>query len=194
MAINVTTKPSKDPVELEDAKAYLRVVGNDDDATISRLIKTAAEHAEDHANIALITQTIEQTCDLFPAGDVIKLERPPLISVTSVSYYDVDDALQTFSASKYQVVTTKTPGRVVLNDGESWPSTYDREDAVKVTYQAGYGSDQSDIPMGIKQAIMSLVNHWYDHRDVIESMPGIVSIAVPLSFNTMMDKYKVHYF
>jgi hypothetical protein len=47
-----------------------------------------------------------------------------------------------------------------LNEGETWPSNLRAQDAVEVTYVAGYGS--GNIPAPILEAIRLYVSSLYD--------------------------------
>lgn len=192
MPIKVTGAPATTPETVANAKIHARVTTSDDDAFFTQLLKAAALEAQDFANISLITQTITATWDCFPSGREIWLPRPPLQSVTSVKYYDSSNTQVTLSSSSYQVDISTTPGAIVLNDGESWPVTYNRASAVEVIYIAGYGADESSVPEDIRLAIQALVTHWYDHRGVVETAPGLTQIKTPKAFDYTMLKYRVH--
>ncbi|RMD51896.1 hypothetical protein D6827_01210 [Candidatus Parcubacteria bacterium] len=193
MAINVITKPSKLPVELADIKAHLRVTSNDEDGYIADLIEAATNIAQDEMNRALITQTIEEYLPRFPTGSTIELERAPVQSVSSIQYYDTDNNLQTYSSTNYEVYTELTPARIALLNTASWPSTYAKDKAVIITYVAGYGNDQDDVPQDIKLAIRALVEHYYEHRGIMEAVPNVTLKNIPKSFDYITLKYKVHH-
>ena len=56
-------------------------------------------------------------------GDIIKIAKWPLSSVTSIAYLDADGDSQTLSASKYIVDAANIPGRIKPAFGEVWPTT-----------------------------------------------------------------------
>ena len=59
-----------------------------------------------------------------------------------------------FSGSDYQVDTASEPGRIKLVPGVSWPAVEaDKVNAVQITYVAGYGANETDVPSRIRQAI-----------------------------------------
>lgn len=60
----------------------------------------------------------------------------PLISVTSITYIDVDGVTQTLSSSLYSI-TDPAKGVITLNYGESWPTTRWQPNAVTVRFVAG---------------------------------------------------------
>lgn len=141
------------------------------DPLLVSFIKAAREHAESFLGRALITQTWDYKLRGFPIdGSEIKLPRPPLQSVTSITYTDADGVSQTWSASLYQAETPTSPwasfGHVRPVEGESYPTTKPLTyDAVKVRYLAGYGSAASSVPAGILNAVKAGVAELYDHRD-----------------------------
>jgi len=163
MSLRLITPPTTEPVSVETAKLFLRVDDTSDDALITSLIKAAREKGEELSRRAFITQTWEVTMDEWPHELEIELLRPPLQSVTSVKYIDIDDVEHTVDFSTYYAVTKSEPGELVFKTLQS--SSLRREGAVTVRFVAGYGSAASDVPERIKSAIMSLVAHWYENRE-----------------------------
>lgn len=171
MAVKVLTPPAIEPVTLEQAKTHCRIDTDDEDPLIEGLIQAAREHCETFQNRAYCEQTLELWLDKFPAVGQIRLPRPPLLSVESVKYYDVDDEEFEFSPSEYFVDTKNEPGWVVLNYGASWPTeTLRPANGICVTFVAGYetsgGSDETNmVPQAVKQAMLLLIGHWYENRE-----------------------------
>jgi uncharacterized phiE125 gp8 family phage protein len=151
------------PVTLAEAKLHLRVDHTDEDTYIQTLIEAATGWAEEYTGRAFSSSTWVKVLPEFPSEDEIILERAPLISVTSVVYRDEDNAAQTMAAADYQVDTRSEPGKIVLAKDTDWPDTYERIDAVAVTFTAGY----STVPAGVKQAILLMVGHMYAHREEV---------------------------
>lgn len=159
----IVTPPAAEPVTLAEVKQQLRIDADDDsmDDTLSPLITAAREWCEDYQNRAYITQTIELVRDDWPRSDEIRLPRPPLQSVTALTYTDEDGVLTTVSSSSYVVDKVSEPGFLVIKD--CWPTANLREtNAISVTYTAGYGSTSS-VPTMVKQAIILLTMHWFEN-------------------------------
>src|SRR5262249_24091272 len=94
----------------------------------------------------------------------LPLPYPPLQSVSQIDYLDVAGVRRTLPASAYEVITNPRPGLVRQAPlGPGWPGTTLAADAVRITYVAGFPSDQ--LPAPAKQAIMLLVNHWFMNRE-----------------------------
>lgn len=180
MPLKRTSAPAKEPVTLDMAKAHIRVDGGEEDAYIEQILKTAREWCEDFQRRAYVTQTWRLTLDEFPACGELELPRPPLASVTSITYLDTNGDSQTLATSVYAVDTDADPGRVYLKYNQTWPSTRAIQNAVTITYVAGYGADDSHVPAAMKQAILLLVGHWFENReDVVSgSLPKHIDMGV----------------
>lgn len=152
----VTTEPTTEPLTLTEFKQSLRELTSDFDDELTRIMKAARRQVEHDSERRLITQTVKQFRDKFPATDTLEIRTAPVQSVTSVTYTDTDDQSQTFSSSNYTVDLTTTPPRIVLKDGYSWPATpEDIPNAVTVEFVAGYGA-ASDVPPEAVLAIIEL--------------------------------------
>lgn len=186
MGYSLITAPAIEPVTTAEAKAHLRVDIADDDTLIDNLVKAAREQAESFTGRALLTQTWEYALDGFPAENHIDLPKPPLQSVTSVTYYDTDGAAHTFAATSYYVDKSMEPGRLVLDYGETWPSETLRPSsgAVVIKFKAGYGDAATTVPQSIRQAILLLVGHWYEAREAI--IVGTISTELPMTVKYLL--------
>lgn len=169
MTVRQTIAPTAQPVDQDEVRAHLRdLPGDDTDYVMKVLVPAATRHVEDIGSIALINQTWATTLDCFPRNDrYIKLHRSPLQSVSSVQYYDGDNASQTWSSSNYDVDTASRPGRIRPVESQVWPDTYHRLNAVTVTFVAGYGSASGNVPGNCKLAVLYLVGEMYRNREVM---------------------------
>ncbi len=166
MSLTLVAPPAAEPVTTGEAKHYLRVDCTDDDTLIEGLVITARRYAETKTKRQLVTATYRYILDAFPNSRVIYLPKPPLVSVTTLKYYNANGTLTTMDSTHYIVDTDSEPGRVTLNPGvlNTWPSTQtNRPNAVQITYVAGYG-DPQDVPMNIKNAMLLYIGHLYENR------------------------------
>lgn len=191
-SIKRTVEPAVEPVSLAEAKVHLKMDDvTADDALIAALISAAREWVEQATRRALITQTWRFRCNELPPDERLPLPRPPLQSVTTFAYVDDGGSTSTWSSSKYTVLTDAEPGIVAVNYGEVWPSIRDQEDAVTVTYVAGYGSTPSLVPAPLRQAILLLVGAMYANR---EATAAVKVETVPFGVEALISPYRVHYF
>lgn len=164
MRIVVVTPPAELPVTLLEAKQWLRIEYDAEDALIARMLEVATDQVEALTKRALITQTLRLERDAWPPGRTLWLPRPPLVSVTYLKYKDAAGTLQTVDSSDYTVQTGgDIQGRCVVAFGQSWPTPAIEPAAVQATYVAGYG-DAADVPQQIKTAILTATEHLVDTR------------------------------
>lgn len=186
-AVEEITQPEVEPVSLEETKAHLRVDGSDEDALISALIVAARQWAENEIGYVTVQRQLRLLLDGWPASgvDTITLPRSRLISIDSVEYVDRDGATQTWANTNYVADTASVEGRLLRAPGVAWPETRAQRQAVRITYTAGWPDDgasppdyAANVPQAIKQAILLMVGHWYEHREAV----NIGNIVTPLEF------------
>jgi uncharacterized phiE125 gp8 family phage protein len=164
--ITMVTPPAQEPISVEEARQHLRVDTHDDDALIAGYIVAAREYAENVLRRALITQTLDLTLDDWPEESVIKMPRPPLQGVTSITYTDDSGDVWTLSKDWYVVDTAGTPGRVAIRDYYTWPVDVDLQEsgAIKIRFTAGYGDNAEDVPRLARMAMMLMIGLLYENR------------------------------
>lgn len=160
-----------------------------EDPYLNALITAARQWCESFQNRVYITQTWQLILDSFPCGDVIELPNPPLQSVTSIKYYDVDSTEATFTSDDYEVDIYGFPGRIVLGYSKSWPSTTFRTaNGVIIEFVAGYGAAASSVPATVKHAMKLIMGHWNEHRE--SAIIGTITAEVPQSAKMLLSQGK----
>lgn len=194
----VTVAPTVLPISVDDFRdAELRSPNGGEDDSIERKLWAAVSMAEHTTFRAISPQTSRLTLSGFPTCH-IELDRPPIIEVESLQYYDENGDLQTLDEDVYRVTAESGPmagkGRVDLVDGESWPSTATRPDAVQVTYRHGYvapdSPDTIDVPKDLQAAIELIAQELYKQRSLSVQMPN--STPAILQAERIMQPYVVH--
>lgn len=180
----LTTPPVVEPVSLAEFKSHARIDHNHEDGKIGKYITAARRMLEADTRRALCTQTWTMRLDYMPA--YILLDRCPVQSVTSITYYDANNTLQTLSTSVYESDVYSEPALIRPSFGAVWPIVYDRLNAVSVVFVAGYSS-LSLVPEEAKQAISMLAAHWYA---VGEAVAENLTYDVRLSYDALCDRLK----
>jgi uncharacterized phiE125 gp8 family phage protein len=189
MALVLTSGPATEPVTVAEAKAHLRIDHDSEDVLIGSLVLTSRLHIEAALGMALLSQTWKLALDRFPADGIIALPLSPVASVASVRVLSADNSALTLDASAYEVDAASRPARVVRGAGAYWPPPGKRANGVEVVFTAGFGTAAADVPAPIRQALLLLVAHWYEHRDPIEI--GASETRVPATVSALLEPYKV---
>jgi uncharacterized phiE125 gp8 family phage protein len=163
--LSLAVAPTGVAVTTAEAKLWCRVDHSAEDSLIAALVARATAFCE--GEVSGQRQVLRATWDAPVLGwwdAPLRLPRPPLVSVTSVTYYDAAGAQQTLSGSAYEVRTPwRQPGEVERAPDATWPALQcDRTYPVTVRFVAGWG--EGNVPAVVQQAILLLVAWWYDHR------------------------------
>ncbi|WP_254513880.1 head-tail connector protein [Anatilimnocola floriformis] len=175
MSSSLVTPPAAEPLTTDEAKLYCRIESDftAEDTIIAGIIQSAREYAETFQARQLITATWKLKLHCFHYE--IELPRPPLQSVTSITYIDPDGVTQTLSTSVYSVDTDCTPGVIRLKYGQMWPSVRGQNDPpIVVTFIAGYGATSSSVPARTKDGMGIYCDWRYRDRDGTRPMPPAV--------------------
>lgn len=190
----ITVQPTQEPVSLMELKQHLRLEFDflEDDSVLSSMLTQARVYTEGIKGLAYVTRTYRLWLNAWPDVRSIELPFPPLQSVTSVTWYDKDDAPTVLSAATdYRVVTVSWPGRIVLRNDAFWPTaTLRAVDGIEVVYVAGYG-DPVDVPETEKSALKLAVGHWYENREA--TTPDAVT-EMPFAVRTLLNFNRVNWF
>lgn len=190
MKYAVTTAPTTEPVTLADAKIHVRTVTGDtseDSAVLTPLLTAAREFCENITGRALAPQTIKA----YPESwGLWRLPRPPLVTVTSVKYYDGDDTEYTLDSADYQIDTVD--GQILILEE---PSVTLRDlNPIIVEYTAGYTS----CPKAIRQAMLLLIAHWYQNREAVligtTATTQTASGEVAYTVSVLLNQYKAWWY
>lgn len=209
------TPPASQIITVSDAKLHLRIDTTAEDSYVSALIDAATNAIEAYTHRSLITQTWRYSRDRFPypypqngyvdplflqtpstgawLAEPIWLPRPNLLSVTSVTYLDVNGTQQTLSPSVYTVNTDEVPGTISLANGQSWPNALYLRNSVQITYTAGYGASATNIPAAIIHAAKLVIGDLYANREA--ALIGTRAATVQnLAVDALLSDYVVREF
>ena len=154
--------PQQRAVTLSQAKQTLRLSQTDTshDADLLEAIDAATEQVEHDIDGACIDQEFTYFANAFPsAGQPMALPKHPVSVVSEVAYIDSDGADQVLDVGTYLLDEGRR--QVYLVAGESWPSTQPQQNAVTVTFTAGYGATIDKVPRLLKRAILIQVGRWF---------------------------------
>lgn len=186
-ALRVISPATDAAFTVEDARAFCRIRHTGEDALLATLIKTAHAWLQPPVGLlgrSLMQQTLRAEYPAFPLRSV-RLEAPPIASITSVKYFDAANAEITLDPASYFL----DGDMLVMAQGFVAPTLYRRPFAVRVTYVAGY-DDVADIPAPIIQAMKQCVSHWYENRDAV-AVVGALNM-IPMGAKDLLSPYKLY--
>ena len=188
------TSPAVEPVTVAEAKAHLRVDVSDDDTYIGTLITAAREWCEQYLDRTLVNTQWVMRFDSFPPDGTqdIELPRQPMsmagtTTAVSLTFTSETGGTQAYSTNSFRVDRNATPGAVKTLYGQTWPPHLMDDNAVSVTWWAGYGSAGSSVPAAVRHAILMLVGILYEKRAAAES--GSLN-EVPFGVKSLLDSQR----
>ena len=189
------TSPAVEPVTVAEAKAHLRVDVSDDDTYIGTLITAAREWCEQYLDRTLVNTQWVMRFDSFPPDGTqdIELPRPPMsmagtTTAVSLTFTSETGGTQAFSTNSFRVDRNATPGAVKTLYGQTWPPHLMDDNAVSVTWWAGYGSAGSSVPAAVRHAILMLVGHWYENRSTV--LVGSISKQLEFAVESLLSSHR----
>lgn len=197
-----TAAPTAEPITIDQARAWLRVDGTDEDATITMLLKAARRFVERRTNRALMASSWRMTLDCFPSPLAgydsqsyepqlgrITLPRGPVTAVSAVSYVDTAGANQTLAAgTDYLVDLTREPVRIAPAWAKAWPTARTQQAAVTVDFVAGYATAAA-VPEDLTLAVRLLVGHWFEHRESV--VVGTINTTLQMAFDELVQPWRL---
>lgn len=186
MTFIITTPPAVEPVTLDDARAQVRVTAMQEDALLTRLVEAARQHVERAIRRALITQSWRLYLDDWPPGRVVRLPATPVQEVASITVFDADGMPVELDPADYEVDGQGTPARLKVKAGVGGSSK--ALNGIEIDFTAGYGDAGEDVPAALRQAILLLVAHWYEHR---EAGIDAATASIPFGFDALVAGYRV---
>ena len=201
--ISVITDTTTEPLTTAYVRDYLRVDDTIDNTIIDNLIKSARILTENYTGRTLCNKTLKLSVDFANELDhdlwegmrvapdlalkqnYITLPQSPVSSITHIKYYDDSDNPTTYASTKYYLDSVRVPARVVLRNGEQWPTGLRVANGIEITYVAGFGANATDVPEAMRLAVSQLVAYLYENRGDMDAM------AVPPSVMPLLQPYRI---
>lgn len=204
--LTIVADVSDEPISADNVREYAHIDDGVETTVINNMIKSSRMYVENYTGRSLLNRTLKLSIDYVDEVDqplwegtrigpdmairrrYIQLPRPPVVSVTHVKTFDDADTETTLASSKYYVDNQREPARVVLRNGETWPTALRVANAIEVTYVSGYGASRSNVPEAIIQGLFSHIAFMYENRGDAYGKP---QNPLPHSIKYLLDPYKV---
>ncbi len=167
MALLLTSGPALEPVSLIEAKAHLRIDHGDEDDLISSLITAARIHLEARLGLAFVSQQWLLVLDEWPRGAELSLPLSPVQSIDGLSLYDEEGGASLIAPEFYALDALSQPARLIWRGHAVRPVPGRSWNGIEISLTAGFGAAADDVPQPLRQAVLLLVAHWYEHRQPV---------------------------
>jgi uncharacterized phiE125 gp8 family phage protein len=174
--LKLKTAPATEPVTLTEAKRQCRLdaafVAQDD--LIDSYIKTARQYLERLVG-PIIMQTWYQYEENWPAWETLCIRKQRLLTVTAVTYIDLDGDSFTFSADDYTVnIDDWRHGKIVLKPTTAWPTDgLWNINPIRIEFTCGFGAAAA-VDEPIRQAILLYVESLYTGNPVPDAFDSLI--------------------
>jgi uncharacterized phiE125 gp8 family phage protein len=171
MSITIIAPPASEPVSLAEAKLFLRIDHNAEDALIATLIAAAREAVEAGCGRALMTRRVRESIDVWrrEAANGAVLGVGPVTDIVAVRLLADNGAQSLIDPERYRLDGHRDRPRVVFPEG--FPATLRSAGGVEIEYDAGFANDAADLPIALRVATMQIVASLYELRQGESPIP-----------------------
>jgi len=181
--------PPEPFITLSEAKEWARIDEADADGLMTVALETACKMLDGYDGLlgkAVGEQRWSLAFQCLRGEERAYLPVTPVLAVTAISYW-VDGVETAGDVNDFTLYANEDWAYVVPNDGTVWPTGLDdREDAIKITWRAGFG-DIDAVPVDLKTCAKILARSLYDYPDAASADK---MMAVPFGAQTIIDKYR----
>lgn len=158
------------PFALSEARAFLHITRDDDDAMLIGHLRSAADLCEQFIGQALLVRQHRET--LAVARDWQMLSAQPVSAITGVQGVSAEGEVFALAPDAYAIdISADGTGRVrVLHPGSAG--------RIEVRYMAGLASQWGDLPEPLRQGIIRLAAHVHLARDSADAAPPAMVAAL----------------
>ncbi|MBY0562879.1 MAG: head-tail connector protein [Hyphomonadaceae bacterium] len=171
MSIIIVTPPASEPVSLSEAKLFLRIDHNSEDALINTLIGAARDAVEAGCGRALITRRVRESLDIWRRDAVngAVLGLGPVTNVVAVRLLADNGAQSIIDPARYRLEGAYDRPRLVFPPG--LPATLRSAGGIEIEYDAGFDDVAADLPLSLRLATLQIVAALYEARQGERAIP-----------------------
>lgn len=177
----IVTPPAIEPVSLDEAKDFLRLLAEDEDALLATLITAARLMIEAASGRMLIEQGWRIVLDRWPEGGVIRVPVSPVRAISAARILGPDDTALPLADEALALVEGSDPPLIEMVGPLQAPGK--PRAGIEIDILAGFGPTRDMVPAPLRQAVLRLAARWFEHRgDVVshdaERLPAEIAALV----------------
>lgn len=153
----------------DEVKAFLRIEGTEEDATLDRLIAVAIGCGEDFTGRVFLIRDLLEVQPATTAWQ--RLGRAPVRAITALATLAADGTVIALTAPAYAVD--------IDAGGDGWVRLMGASvgGRVQATYQAGVAAGWDGLPEPLRQGAVRLAAHLFTHRDAADGGAPPAAVA-----------------
>lgn len=153
----VSAMPGELPVNLDEARSWLRLGATTDDAVVAQLVRAATNICEAFIGQWLIVRPVEETLPLEEGAILLGVR--PVVAVDTVALLLSDGGALVLDEAGYRVR--------IARGGTASIAVHDRREAVRarIGYRAGMAAGANGLPEAIRQGLVRMTQHLHEARD-----------------------------
>ncbi|MCT4654840.1 MAG: head-tail connector protein [Cohaesibacter sp.] len=182
MMAKLITPPAKEPVSLEDMKAYLKQDSSAEDDLLSALIIAARSYLEQVTGRHFLSQIWQVTLKVTKERE-ISLPFHPVQRLVSLAALTDQGDLTALDLGDFKLEQHSNPA-IIKKLQSSHPPSAGR---LVIQLETGFGGQESDVPPPILQALKMIVSRWFDCRGI--SNPSDDE-AINVAVSTLIAPYR----
>lgn len=165
----VSALPGEAPVNLNEARAWLRMGATTDDAVVAQLVRAATNICEAFIGQWLIRRAGEESVPL--SDGAARLSARPVVAV---------DGVTLLSPGGEEILPGERYRLTIARDGTARIAIVDPGAArrARIAYRAGIADDANGVPEAIRQGIVRMIQHLHDARDESGAAPPAAIAAL----------------
>ncbi len=154
---------------LDEVKTFLRIDGDEDDASLIALIQSALGHGEDFTGQTFLQRSMTQR--LGVSRDWQRLAVTPVRSILSVTGVPAEGSTFLLSAAAY--------GIDIDNNGDGWIRVIQPGSAgrIDVVFTTGLAESWAALPETLRQGAVRLAAHLFTSRDAADDAGPPTAVA-----------------
>ncbi|MFG1464247.1 head-tail connector protein [Xanthobacter sp. DSM 24535] len=176
--------PSAEPLTLSEAKAFLRIDGDAEDAVVAALITAARQWVESETRRILMLQTWRLTRDAWPPSGLIPVPLAPVRAVRAAHLVAPDGSTQDVPLDLFTLGGARLPPLIAMDPARA-PAPLRRVGGILLELEMGYGASAAQVPADLLQAVRQLTAFLHENRDA----PGDQS-RLPESLFALLRPYR----
>ncbi|ALN73969.1 head-tail connector protein [Aureimonas sp. AU20] len=154
-------KTSVEPVSLAEAKTFLRLDRDDEDALVATCLKAARQAVEAETGLVLTERRVRIAFEPDPASAVLAIRRRPIRSVLEAIGFDERGTAAPLDPASFRLEAQPFGAHLILPPGLAGRAP----NGVEVEVRAGQRAE--DVPEALKLAILRLAAAAFETRGTV---------------------------